>query len=52
MGWRGGSVRTEVILFVGALILLAGILIRSYWFVYAPIKNSDRRGEEQHRSGG
>lgn len=39
--------QTEVIQFIGALILMAGILVGSYWFVYAPIKNSDRRREQQ-----
>ena len=35
---------TEYVQFVGALILFAGILIGSYWFVYVPSGRSGSSG--------
>ncbi len=35
---------TEYLQFVGALVLFLGILIGSYWFVYAP--NRTKKEEE------
>lgn len=35
---------TELIQFIGALVFLVGILVGSYWFVYAPI----RRENQEH----
>lgn len=40
---------TEVIQFVGALILMVGILIGSYWFVYAPTRDDRRRNNDRRR---
>ena len=40
---------TEYVQFVGALILFAGILIGSYWFVYVP---GGRSGGAGSSSGG
>lgn len=42
---------TEVIQFIGALILMVGILVGSYWFVYAPVRKERRRDEESRRHG-
>ncbi len=40
---------TEYMQFAGALIFLLGILVGSYWFVYAPTRRSQNRGEEEKR---
>lgn len=40
----------EYVQFIGALMLFAGILIGSYWFVYVPNRrrsNEDERGQTQ-----
>ncbi|MGH3086393.1 MAG: hypothetical protein ACRDSJ_03615 [Rubrobacteraceae bacterium] len=39
---------TEYMQFVGAMVFLLGILIGSYWFVYAPIR---RERDEDERRG-
>lgn len=36
----------EVAQFVGMMVLLIGILIGSYWFVYAPTRRSERQSRE------
>ncbi len=41
----------EVIQFVGALIVFAGILVGSYWFVYAPSRNNYKRDRQRDRFG-
>jgi cbb3-type cytochrome oxidase subunit 3 len=41
-------VAVEYIQFVGALIFLLGILIGSYWFVYAPTRRRPD-GEDEGR---
>jgi hypothetical protein len=41
-GSIGGQVSTEYLQFAGAIVLMVGILIVSYWFVYVP----DRGGSE------
>lgn len=38
---------TEYIQFAGALILFAGILIGSYWFVYAPSRSSQDENRQR-----
>lgn len=35
----------EIIQFIGMLILLVGILIGSYWFVYAPSRRNFKQRE-------
>lgn len=40
---------TEYLQFVGALVLFLGILIGSYWFVYAPNRGGDEE-EDQARN--
>lgn len=40
---------TEYIQFVGALIFLLGILVGSYWFVYAPTR---RKGDDEEKGRG
>lgn len=40
---------TEFIQFAGALVFLLGILLGSYWFVYAPVKRE--RDEEDRERG-
>ena len=35
-GSIGGQVSTEYLQFAGAIVLMVGILIASYWFVYVP----------------
>lgn len=42
----------EVIQFIGALILFAGILAGSYWFVYAPTRSNYKRDRQRNRFGG
>lgn len=42
---------TEFIQFAGAMIFLLGILIGSYWFVYAPIRQQERDEEAAKRRG-
>jgi cbb3-type cytochrome oxidase subunit 3 len=42
--------QTEIVQFVGALILFLGILVGSYWFVYAPVKASQRRENERREA--
>ncbi|MGF1471429.1 MAG: hypothetical protein ACFB50_06765 [Rubrobacteraceae bacterium] len=41
----------ELIQFIGALIVFAGILVGSYWFVYAPTRNNSNRERQQNRFG-
>lgn len=41
--------QTEVVQFIGAMIMFLGILVGSYWFVYAPIKRGDRRAQEEQK---
>jgi len=41
--------QSEVVQFIGALILMGGILIGSYWFVYAPAWNERREDGEGKR---
>ncbi|HEV2091896.1 MAG TPA: hypothetical protein VGR18_01890 [Rubrobacter sp.] len=41
---------TEYLQFVGALVLFLGILIGSYWFVYAPSSGKDEE-EDQRQAG-
>jgi cbb3-type cytochrome oxidase subunit 3 len=41
---------TEYLQFVGALVLFLGILVGSYWFVYAPDRAS-REEEDQRQAG-
>jgi hypothetical protein len=40
---------TEYLQFVGALVLFLGILVGSYWFVYAPDSSGDKE-EDQHQA--
>lgn len=42
----------EYLQFIGALILFLGILIGSYWFVYAPSRNNYKRNRQRSRFGG
>ena len=43
-GSIGGQVATEYLQFAGAIVLMVGILIVSYWFVYVPNRrDSDDR---------
>lgn len=37
---------TEYLQFVGALVLFLGILIGSYWFVYAPNRGRDEEEDQ------
>lgn len=37
--------------FAGALVLFLGILIGSYWFVYAPTRRNHRRERQRNRFG-
>ena len=41
---------TEYLQFVGALVLFLGILVGSYWFVYAP--SGGKKEEENQRQAG
>jgi cbb3-type cytochrome oxidase subunit 3 len=43
---------TEYIQFAGALVLFLGILIGSYWFVYAPTRKNYKRDRQRNRFGG
>ncbi len=38
---------TEYLQFVGALVLFLGILVGSYWFVYAPNRGKDEEEDQQ-----
>ena len=49
-GTLGGWMATEYLQFVGALVLFLGILIGSYWFVYAPNRNGKEK-EDQRQAG-
>ena len=40
---------TEYLQFAGALVLFAGILIGSYWFVYVPNRGGDS-GDDRERT--
>jgi len=42
---------TEYLQFVGALVLFLGILIGSYWFVYAPSSSGKEEEEDQRQAG-
>lgn len=42
---------TEYVQFAGALVLFLGILIGSYWFVYAPTRNNHKRDRDRNRFG-
>jgi len=43
-------VSTEYLQFAGAIVLMVGILIGSYWFVYAPNRrDSDDRERTQQK---
>jgi hypothetical protein len=48
-GWLGGRVATEHLQFAGAMVLMLGILIGSYWFVYVP-NRIDSSGEARERT--
>ncbi len=39
----------EIVQFGGMLVLLVGILIGSYWFVYAPSRRNHKRGNDRSR---
>jgi cbb3-type cytochrome oxidase subunit 3 len=41
---------TEYLQFVGALVLFLGILVGSYWFVYAPNRNG-KEEKDQRQAG-
>jgi hypothetical protein len=45
-------VATEYVQFVGALVLFAGILIGSYWFVYVPGGSRGGAGSSSESGGG
>lgn len=47
---RGGWMATEYLQFGGALVLFLGILVGSYWFVYAP--SGGRKDEKDQRQAG
>ena len=38
---------TEYLQFVGALVLFLGILVGSYWFVYAPNRGQDEEEDQR-----
>ena len=42
---------TEYLQFVGALVLFLGILVGSYWFVYAPNRGQKDEEEDQGQAG-
>ena len=42
---------SEVIQFIGALIVFASILGGSYWFVYAPSRSNYKRDRQRDRFG-
>ena len=42
----------EYLQFVAALVLFAGILVGSYWFVYAPSRSKKEVEEDQQQAGG
>jgi hypothetical protein len=46
-GRLGGQVSTEYLQFAGAMVLLVGILIGSYWFVYVPNRRDDSGGNDR-----
>lgn len=46
---RGGGLGAELVQFALALVLFAGILIGSYWFVYAPSRGNFRRRNDRKR---
>ncbi len=48
---QGGALDAEVIQFIGALIVFAGILVGSYWFVYAPSQSNYKRDRQRDRFG-
>jgi cbb3-type cytochrome oxidase subunit 3 len=39
---------SEFAQFLGMMVLLLGILVGSYWFVYAPTRRRERQQQEQH----
>jgi hypothetical protein len=41
---------TEYLQFVGALVLFLGILVGSYWFVYAPDSGDKEEDQRQARN--
>ncbi len=41
----------EYLQFAGALVLFLGILIGSYWFVYAPTRSNYKRDRQRNRFG-
>lgn len=47
---RGDEMTSEYWQFLGALVLFLGILIGSYWFVYAPTRREERSRRDS-RSG-
>jgi hypothetical protein len=42
-------VAAEVAQFVGMIVLLIGILMGSYWFVYAPTRRNERMERERQQ---
>jgi len=46
---RGGGLGSELVQFALALVLFAGILLGSYWFVYAPSRGNFRRSNDRRR---
>jgi cbb3-type cytochrome oxidase subunit 3 len=40
-------VASEVAQFVGMMVLLLGILVGSYWFVYSPTRREERQERER-----
>ena len=38
---------TEYLQFAGAMVLMLGMLIGSYWFVYAPNRSNLERDDDQ-----
>lgn len=39
----------ELIQFVGALFFMVAILVGSYWFVYAPVRDENRKEDERRK---
>ncbi len=48
-GQEGGEVTTEYAQFAGAMILMVGMLIGSYWFVYVPNRGNPENDDDQQR---
>ncbi len=41
---------TEYLQFAGAMVLMVGILIGSYWFVYVPNRGDSNGNDDQERT--